>query len=122
VAYTGTDTPAWHGDIQGIHVSVQGNILVSQEVLNGVMEGFINPRLEAPNLGDRLLAALEAGSSAGGDARCGKQTALSAFLAVADPDDARGQPRVRIVVPGQRPGGRNPVEIVRERYEELKSK
>jgi len=51
-------------------------------------------------LADRLMAALEAGAARGGDKRCSRElTALSAFIAVARPDDDPSAPSLRIVVP-----------------------
>ena len=65
-------------------VSVQGNILVSEGVVEAVIAAF-----EAADgvLADRLLAGLVAGADAGGDSRCGDQTATSAALIVARPGD-----------------------------------
>ncbi len=64
--------------------SVQGNILVAEGVVDAVIEAF-----EATDgmLADRLLAGLLAGADAGGDSRCGDQTATSAALIVARPGD-----------------------------------
>ena len=64
--------------------SAQGNILVSDKVVTDALAAF--DRTDGP-LAARLLAALEAGSAAGGDSRCGKQTASSAALVVARPGD-----------------------------------
>lgn len=65
-------------------VAVQGNILVSEEVVAAAIAAF-----EAADgqLADRLIAGLVAGADAGGDARCGEQTATAAALAVARPGD-----------------------------------
>jgi uncharacterized Ntn-hydrolase superfamily protein len=49
-------------------------------------------------LAERLLRALEAGAHAGGDSRCVAELgALSAFVAVAQPGDARGEPSLRLL-------------------------
>ena len=57
-------------------------------------------------LAERLLTALEAGARAGGDRRCVPQLgSLSAFLAVARPDDTRGEPSLRLT--SKRPGERD---------------
>ncbi len=66
-------------------VSVQGNILVSEGVVDAALAAFEDSDGELP---DRLLAALVAGADAGGDSRCGDQTARSAALIVARPGDA----------------------------------
>lgn len=64
--------------------SAQGNILVSEGVVDAVIAAF---EIADGALADRLLAGLVAGADAGGDSRCGDQTARSAALIVARPDD-----------------------------------
>jgi uncharacterized Ntn-hydrolase superfamily protein len=64
--------------------AAQGNILVSGEVVDETLAAFDAADGE---LADRLLAGLLAGADAGGDARCGEQTATAAALLVAAPDD-----------------------------------
>ena len=113
-------------------VSVQGNILVSEKVVDDAVATF--DRTDGP-LAKKLLAALEAGSKAGGDSRCGKQTASSATLVVARPGDpvwaytdaplagspAKGRPvpstYVSVV---NRRGGANPVEGLVAAYDAAK--
>ncbi|MCX7022684.1 MAG: DUF1028 domain-containing protein [bacterium] len=70
-AFTGGETSAWAGDRQGEHYSVQGNILVGEEVLTNMERAYLET--EGP-LARRMLAALTAGDEAGGDSR-GKQSA-----------------------------------------------
>ena len=68
-AYTGSGTSDWAGHIEGENCSVQGNILVGEEVVRGMARAFESTDGE---LAERLMAALDAGQAAGGDAR-GKQ-------------------------------------------------
>ncbi len=70
-AYTGIDCLAWAGGLIGENCAVQGNILVSDKVAQKMLAAF---ETSAGSLGDRLLAALSAGDSAGGDSR-GRQSA-----------------------------------------------
>ena len=65
-------------------VAVQGNILVSQDVVDASISAF---DAADGQLADRLIAGLVAGADAGGDARCGDQTATAAALVVARPGD-----------------------------------
>lgn len=116
-AFTGSTTHGWQGDLQGYGVSVQGNILTGPEVLDGVLAAFQSPPDSSATLADRLMAALEAGSEAGGDSRCGRQTALSSYLVVAGPEDTAERPSLCLVVPGQKRGDRNPVHVLRSRYD-----
>lgn len=118
-AYTGAETDAWMGHEVDADVSVQGNILVGPQVVREAMDAFRAAAADsATTLADRLLLALEAGAAAGGDARCPGQTALSAFLIVAGPDDRRDAQHLRLYVNGQLEGGANPVALLRQRYDE----
>ena len=69
--FTGEDTFAWSGHVAGDGYSVQGNILVGEEVLTEMERAYVSA--EGP-LARRLLAALKAGDAAGGDKR-GKESA-----------------------------------------------
>ena len=69
--FTGEGAPAWSGHIAGDGYSVQGNILVGEEVLTEMERAYISA--EGP-LARRLLEALKAGDAAGGDKR-GKESA-----------------------------------------------
>ncbi len=70
-AHTGKDCNEWAGHKLGTQFSVQGNILTGAEVLDAMSEAYLSATGE---LADRLVAALRAGESAGGDKR-GKQSA-----------------------------------------------
>jgi uncharacterized Ntn-hydrolase superfamily protein len=113
-AFTGTKTHEWAGQRLASGVAVQGNTLTGLEVLAATMQAF----QAAPGrpLAERLLSALEAGAARGGDRRCGVQTARSAYLVVARPDDSPRAPSVRLIVPGQRAGGPNPVQLLRDAF------
>lgn len=65
-------------------VAAQGNILVSQDVVDAAIAAF---DAAEGQLADKLIAGLVAGADAGGDARCGDQSATSAALIVARPGD-----------------------------------
>lgn len=132
-AFTGKDAMAWVGSQQDrpSGVTIQGNILVSPEVVAGALRAF---QVEG-SLEDRLLWALEAGSAAGGDLRCNsghvRQTAASAFILVAHGKDApyaavdldttdQGTPRAPwldiSIVESQ--FGPNPVKELRRKYDQ----
>lgn len=102
--YTGPWTVSWAGARTAPGVSVQGNTLRGPEVVERALAAF---RAEGdgcrPTLADRLVAALAAGSAAGGDKRCAAElSALSAFVEVARPDDEAKAPRLHLV--RSRPG------------------
>jgi uncharacterized Ntn-hydrolase superfamily protein len=71
-AHTGGDCPDWAGHHTGDGVSCQGNILVSGATVEAMAAAFRDGAgLPFP---ERLVAALDAGQAAGGDAR-GQQSA-----------------------------------------------
>jgi uncharacterized Ntn-hydrolase superfamily protein len=96
VSFTGDWNGEWAGARAGSGVSVQGNILRGPEVLDEALAAF--EAEPGKCLAERLVAALEAGARAGGDRRCVPELgSLSAFVAVAAPDEARGVPGLRLL-------------------------
>jgi uncharacterized Ntn-hydrolase superfamily protein len=112
---TGALTQGARGGRQAAGVSVQGNILVSERVLDQTLAQFVaTPK--SCGMAVALLNALEAGAREGGDKRCpADQSALSAFLIVAQPGDAAGAPTIRLIAPDQPRGGENPVMMLRQK-------
>jgi uncharacterized Ntn-hydrolase superfamily protein len=70
-AYTGEKCLEWAGSKLGKHYSAQGNILAGEEVVESMGRKFETTK---GDLADKLIAALEGGEEAGGDAR-GRQSA-----------------------------------------------
>jgi uncharacterized Ntn-hydrolase superfamily protein len=79
--WTGDDCTPWCGDISGEGYTIQGNMLVSDETLRAMEQGFHDASAEP--IDERAMRALEAGQAVGGDMR-GKQ---SAALIVLDTED-----------------------------------
>jgi uncharacterized Ntn-hydrolase superfamily protein len=71
--YTGPACLEWAGGVTGEGYAIQGNILTGPEVVEAMQAAFEDSDPEAP-LARRLLAALAAGDTAGGDSR-GRQSA-----------------------------------------------
>ena len=71
-AYTGKSCVPWAGHIIGKNFAVQGNMLVGEPTVKAMAEAF--QRTPEISLPERLIVALEAGQSAGGDKR-GRQSA-----------------------------------------------
>ena len=69
--YTGSECLDWAGGKTGDHFSVQGNLLAGTRVIEAMANSF---DASTGSLSIRLLKALEAGQTAGGDKR-GKQSA-----------------------------------------------
>ncbi len=70
---TGKKCNAWAGGKTGEGFCCQGNILAGEEVVDSMARAF---REAKGDLGDRLIAALEAGQRAGGDRRGMQSAAL----------------------------------------------
>jgi len=70
-AYTGPKATPWAGNKGGKYCSAQGNILAGEGVVSGMVEAF---EKTDGHLSMRLMAALDAGQTAGGDKR-GMQSA-----------------------------------------------
>ena len=134
--YTGADNNNWAGNKQRdtpFPVTVQGNILESEEVVNAALDAFSDETLGSVTLSDRLMRAMEAGSAAGGDKRCNEsvqQTAAAAFIMVAQGNDvpfavanvgesntdAVDAPTLYLSV-SEPVGGANPLIALREQYD-----
>jgi uncharacterized Ntn-hydrolase superfamily protein len=70
-AFTGPKADAWAGHKGGKYCTAQGNILAGQAVVDNMVEAFENTE---GHLSLRLMAALDAGQTGGGDTR-GMQSA-----------------------------------------------
>ena len=75
-AFTGTKPDDYKGHIIGKNCVVAGNILTGPETLTAMVETFDKTQ---GTLGDRIMAAMEAGQKAGGD----KRGRISAVILVA---------------------------------------
>lgn len=82
-AWTGRSCEAWSGHRHQHNLSIAGNCLIGDEVLDAIEHAFVT---SDPNwkLGRRLMQALQAGESAGGDFR--SSTSTSAALQVSGED------------------------------------
>ena len=115
-AFTGADTNPEALDARGDAVAVQGNLLADASVVDDALARFELDRAAGASLADALVAALAAGSSAGGDRRCDEQTALFAQVAVAGPDDDAAMPSTLLTVVVDEGDGQNPVELLLAAY------
>ncbi len=117
-AFTGDNCTSWAGSLGGDYVMVQGNILVSENVVRDSLGAYEKARAAGLPLAEALVEALAAGSSAGGDRRAGDPeiAAMSAYLAVASPGDKPNHASSGILVPPLKDGG-NPVTELKRLYE-----
>ena len=96
-AFTGAQSNAWAGSRQGAGYTVQGNILVGQEVVDAVADRFESTSGTKMPLAERLILALEAGQKKGGDKRYGYFQ--SAAIRIADPrDPGRGGDHISLAI------------------------
>jgi uncharacterized Ntn-hydrolase superfamily protein len=122
VGFTGSACAPWAGHAGDDFVMVQGNILASDHVVSDALAAFHASRLAGSPLADSLVAALLAGSIAGGDSRAsGTDSAMTAYVAVAQRADPPGKPSFALIVPPQGTGV-NPVKILSERFQASKGK
>jgi uncharacterized Ntn-hydrolase superfamily protein len=123
MAYTGTDVSDMKADAQSHGVSVQGNILPNTKVVSETLNAYESCSKNGKmNLADCLMAALEAGAAADGDRRCGTKKAHSAFVVVARLTDGMKSFYLYIKIPGWKTFGRNPVKLLRKKYDNWKRK
>ena len=85
-AYTGVNCSNWKGHVNGIDYSIQGNILLSENIILDMETAFINTN---GTLDQKLMASLQAANVPGADTRCLDEgiSTLSAFIRIAKPDD-----------------------------------
>ena len=85
-AFTGTNNFNVAGQRVGPNYAIQGNILISEEVLDDMETAFL--QTEGP-LCDKLMASLQAAKRPGADARCLPSgiSSASAYIRVAQPTD-----------------------------------
>lgn len=84
-SHTGAENGPWAGGRQGKNYTVQGNVLVGEQVINAVADHFESTEGNGMPLAERLILALAAGHAQGGDKRWGYLQ--SAAIRVADPDN-----------------------------------
>jgi len=120
LTYTGDSTIFYKGAITGNGISVQGNLLANDNELKAIFNAVVQAQDDSLSIDEILFVALEAGSKAGGDKRCGDQKAKSAFMIVAKPKDDEKNPYLNLVVTGQQAGESNAVAILRKEYKRWK--
>jgi uncharacterized Ntn-hydrolase superfamily protein len=112
-SHTGPACLPWAGSVTGDGYAIQGNILAGPEVVEAMERAWQDSAAE-PDLARRLLAALTAGDTAGGDAR-GRQSA--ALLVVREEAGYGGHDDIavdlRVDDNGSLPGGDPIAELAR---------
>ncbi len=107
-AYTGTNCLDYKNHITGPTYSIQGNILIGQQILDSMKSRFLNT---AGSLSEKLMAALQGAKVIGADSRCASwnTSSKSAFIRVAKPGDTSGVLYLNLQVLNT-PFGRDPID------------
>lgn len=99
VGYTGFNCMDYKnhvtGNIDGIYYSIQGNILLGQNILDSMELNFRNAK---GDLACRLMAAMQGANVVGADTRCASNnsSSLFAYVKVAQFDDNDGSPSFNV--------------------------
>lgn len=107
-AFTGASADDYKNHIIGPTYAIQGNILIGQQVLDGMEAGFNNTE---GSLAQKLMAAMQGANIPGADQRCLARgtSSTSAFLRVVKPDDVIGQHYLELSIL-EMPFGQEPID------------
>jgi uncharacterized Ntn-hydrolase superfamily protein len=107
-AYTGASCSNYKNHITGPNYSIQGNILLGQQILDSMESRFLNT---SGDLACKLMAALQGAKVIGADTRCNPYniSSFSAFIRVALPGDTTGTFHLDISV-NTYPSNRDPID------------
>ena len=119
-AYTGDSTKNYNGSLTARGISVQGNTLANANEIKMVLDAVLKGKNERLSIAETLMTALEVGSDAGGDRRCGEQRAASAFIIVAKPNSRKTYLDLNVF--GQEKGGQNAATMLHKKFEKWKRK
>lgn len=117
-AFTGAGCFDYKNHNLGSYYSVQGNILLGQQILDSIESKFVHT---PGSLADRLMAALQGANIAGADSRCTTEgiPAQSSFIRVAKPTDSDTALYLHLVVKS-RPYGMSPIDSLQTLFDAWK--
>ncbi|MCF8404807.1 MAG: DUF1028 domain-containing protein [Bacteroidales bacterium] len=107
-AFTGVNCDDYKNHIIGPNYTIQGNILLGQQILDSMESRFLSTEGE---LACKLMAALQGAKVIGADTRCFDDgtSSLSAFLRVGQPGDPQNNLYLDLNVPST-PAGIDPID------------
>jgi uncharacterized Ntn-hydrolase superfamily protein len=116
-AYTGANCMDYKNHIEGVNYTIQGNILLGQQVLDSMESRFLNTQ---GDLACKLMAAMQGAKIVGADTRCmsSGNSSLSAFLRVAKPTDTVNDLFINLNVQ-QGPAGFEPIDSLQTLFEQV---
>ena len=114
-AFTGTNCQNYKNHITGPNYSIQGNILLGQQILDSMEARFLNTE---GSFAEKLMAALQGAKVIGADTRCTANgtSSLSAFIRVARPNDTIGGFYCDLNVPSV-PEGMEPIDSLQTLFD-----
>ncbi len=114
-AYTGSACLVYHNHITGPGYSIQGNILLGQQILDSMESKFLNT---TGDLSCRLMAALQGAKVSGADTRCSSLgiSSVSAFIRVANPSDTGSTPFYLDISINTYPNYTEPIDSLQQRF------
>jgi len=117
-AFTGSNCSNYKNHILGPNYSIQGNILLGQQILDSMEVRF---NAEQGSLACKLMAALQGAKQVGADSRCvGNGTsALYAYVKVAQTNDSLDNPSLNIGVRTADNAGIEPIDSVQALFDQM---
>lgn len=115
-AYTGEKCISWAGQIVGENYAIQGNILLSEEVLKQMEKNFLET---TGSLADKLMATMQGAKIKGADKRCSQfgTSSLFAFVKVAQPNDNLNDLHLNLQVKTKPGSGTEPIDALQSLYD-----
>ncbi|PKP53340.1 MAG: secretion protein [Bacteroidetes bacterium HGW-Bacteroidetes-1] len=117
-AFTGVNCMDWKGHITGANYAIQGNILLSEAIVDSIEARFLSTE---GSLSDKLMSALQGANVAGADSRCLVEgvSSRSAFIRMSNPGNAYNELYLDLNVP-QTAYGVEPIDSLQVLYDEWK--
>lgn len=114
-AYSGSQAMNYKNHAIGHDYTVQGNVLIGQQTIDGIEQAFLNA---TGSFTDRLMKALQGANFAGADRRCLNEgvSCRSAYIRVALPTDQGNTYYLDLYV-GATPYGVEPIDELQKKYD-----
>jgi len=113
--YTGVNCSNYKNHNLGVTFTVQGNILLGQQILDSMFARFTNT---AGTFADKLMAALQGAKVPGADTRClpYNKSTISAFIRVAKSTDPQSGPYWLDLNVNNTPTNKDPIDSLQVLY------
>jgi uncharacterized Ntn-hydrolase superfamily protein len=114
--FTGLNCMNYKNHVTGPGYSIQGNILLGQQILDSMESRFLNT---PGTLACRLMAAMQGAKVVGADTRCTSLgiSSVSAFIRVANPGDTGTTPFHLNITLNTYPNYTEPIDSLQERFD-----